>query len=107
MRAYIALGSNLGDSQAATARCHREVGAPAELRVLARSRLYRTPPWGNVEQPDFLNAVSRLKRRCSRMILLDALLEIEREAGRNAPWRALGAAHARSRSAARGWQNGQ
>jgi 2-amino-4-hydroxy-6-hydroxymethyldihydropteridine diphosphokinase len=82
MRAYIALGSNLGDSKQQLLDAIDKLGRLPNSRVLARSRVYRTPPWGNVEQPDFLNAVVALETPLLPHDLLDALLEIEREAGR-------------------------
>lgn len=51
-------------------------------RVLARSRLYRTPPWGVLEQPPFVNAAVSIETSLAPRELLDALLTIERAAGR-------------------------
>jgi 2-amino-4-hydroxy-6-hydroxymethyldihydropteridine diphosphokinase len=48
----------------------------------ARSRLYRTPPWGVTEQPDFINAAARLETALAPRELLDALLAVETRAGR-------------------------
>jgi 2-amino-4-hydroxy-6-hydroxymethyldihydropteridine diphosphokinase len=82
MQAYIALGSNLGDSQK---QLRDAIEALAELphtRLLARSHVYRTPPWGVHDQPDFLNAVVVLETPLLPHDLLDALLDIERSAGR-------------------------
>ncbi|GAA2005692.1 2-amino-4-hydroxy-6-hydroxymethyldihydropteridine diphosphokinase [Nakamurella flavida] len=50
-RAVLSLGSNLGD-RAAHLRTAVAALGPA---VLAVSHLYRTPPWGPVPQPDYLN----------------------------------------------------
>ena len=50
--------------------------------VLARSPLYLTPPWGVLEQPPFVNAVAKLETALAPHDLLDALLAIERAAGR-------------------------
>jgi 2-amino-4-hydroxy-6-hydroxymethyldihydropteridine diphosphokinase len=50
--------------------------------LLARSRLYRTPPWGIPDQPDFINAAARLETTLTPRELLDALLAIEARAGR-------------------------
>jgi len=50
-RAVLSLGSNLGDS-AALLRAAVDSFGPA---VQAVSGLYATPPWGGIEQPDFLN----------------------------------------------------
>lgn len=51
--AVLSLGSNLGDSRALLADAVRSLG---DL-VRATSSVYRTPPWGGVEQNDFLNLV--------------------------------------------------
>jgi 2-amino-4-hydroxy-6-hydroxymethyldihydropteridine diphosphokinase len=82
MRAYIALGSNLGDSKQQLLDAIDKLSGLPNSHVLARSRFYRTPPWGKVEQPDFLNAVIALETPLPPHDLLDALLEIERQAGR-------------------------
>ena len=82
MRAYIALGSNLGDSKQQLLDAIEKLSRLPNSHVLARSRLYRTLPWGKVEQPDFLNAVIALETPLPPHDLLDALLEIERQAGR-------------------------
>ena len=82
MRAYIALGSNLGNSKQQFLDAIEKLSNLANSRVLARSRLYRTPPWGHVDQPDFLNAVIALETPLLPHDLLDALLDIERQAGR-------------------------
>ncbi|MBD8507290.1 2-amino-4-hydroxy-6-hydroxymethyldihydropteridine diphosphokinase [Hoyosella sp. G463] len=51
--AVLSIGSNIGDR-----RAHLEsvVDALGE-RLIARSRIYETPPWGGVEQEPFLNAI--------------------------------------------------
>jgi len=51
-------------------------------RLLQRSSLYRTPPWGVLEQPPFINAVVELDTALEPHELLDALLAIEQRAGR-------------------------
>jgi 2-amino-4-hydroxy-6-hydroxymethyldihydropteridine diphosphokinase len=82
MRAYVALGSNLGDSQQQLADAIRALVALPDTHLLARSHIYRTPPWGMHDQPDFLNAVVLLDTLLPPHDLLDALLEVERTAGR-------------------------
>lgn len=82
MRAYIALGSNLGDSHQQLLDAIEKLAELPHTRLLARSRFYRTPPWGKLDQPDFLNAVAVLETPLPPHDLLDALLDIEREAGR-------------------------
>ncbi|HYW29073.1 MAG TPA: 2-amino-4-hydroxy-6-hydroxymethyldihydropteridine diphosphokinase [Gaiellales bacterium] len=76
-RAYIGMGSNLGDSldllRSATARL-AGLGA-----VVAASPLYETDPVGYEDQPAFLNAVVLLDTTLEPDDLLDALLAIEAE----------------------------
>ena len=79
--AYIALGSNLGDREetlaAATDRLRR-LG-----RVEACSSLYETEPVGFHDQPAFLNAVLALETKLEPLPLLQALMAIEKELGRD------------------------
>lgn len=82
MRAYVALGSNLGDSRQHLLDAIEALAALPHTEVTARSRIYRTPPWGVTDQPDFLNAVVALETALEPHDLLDALLAIERAAGR-------------------------
>jgi len=77
-RAYIGLGGNLGDPAAAMAAALQALDAQGGLVVVAVSSLYRTPPWGVTDQPDFLNAVAALDTRLSARELLQACLDTER-----------------------------
>ncbi|TCV94602.1 2-amino-4-hydroxy-6-hydroxymethyldihydropteridine diphosphokinase [Luteibacter rhizovicinus] len=81
-RAYIALGSNLGDSRDQLLRATAALDAHPGVTVVARSRYYRTPPWGIVDQPDFVNAVIEVSTSLSPSVLLDLLLDTERASGR-------------------------
>ena len=80
--ACVALGSNLDDPRAQVQRGFEALAALPESRLLARSRLYRTPPWGITGQPDFINAAARLETSLSPRDLLGALVAIETRAGR-------------------------
>ena len=82
MRAYVALGSNLGDSRQHLMDAMEALAALPHTELIARSRIYCTPPWGVVDQPDFLNAAVMLETALEPHDLLDALLTIERAAGR-------------------------
>jgi 2-amino-4-hydroxy-6-hydroxymethyldihydropteridine diphosphokinase len=71
---YVGLGSNIAPEThlpAAAARLGELV------RVTAVSRVYRTPPWGEPDQPDFLNAVAAGETALPPLALLDGLLAIE------------------------------
>ena len=80
--AYIGLGSNLADPvrQVRTAMAALSVLPQTELD--ACSPLYRTVPVGNAAQPDFINAVCRIRTSLPAVTLLQALLGIERAHGR-------------------------
>ena len=80
--AFIALGSNLGDARGQVLRAFESLDALPQTHLLGRSPLYLTPPWGVREQPAFINAVARINTMLSPYDLLDALLGIERAAGR-------------------------
>lgn len=78
--AYLALGANLGDPVAALAEARRLLSD--HVRIAAASSLYRTPPFGVVDQPDFVNQVLRLETELPPEALLDLCLAIERQMGR-------------------------
>ncbi|HEY8681958.1 MAG TPA: 2-amino-4-hydroxy-6-hydroxymethyldihydropteridine diphosphokinase [Rhodanobacter sp.] len=80
--AYIALGSNLGNPRQQLLDAMDALAKLPDTSLLQRSHLYRTPPWGMLEQPPFVNAVVQLDTGLSPHVLLDALLEIEQQAGR-------------------------
>jgi 2-amino-4-hydroxy-6-hydroxymethyldihydropteridine diphosphokinase len=79
---YVALGSNLDDPGAQVERGFAALAALPGTLLRARSRRYRTSPWGVVDQPDFVNAVARLETSLAPRTLLDVLLAIEARAGR-------------------------
>jgi 2-amino-4-hydroxy-6-hydroxymethyldihydropteridine diphosphokinase len=80
--AYVGLGSNL-DAEANLRAGLGLLEARPELRLSALSPLYRTPPWGPVPQPPYLNAVAALETALPAEALLDALLAIELARGRD------------------------
>ena len=80
--AFIALGSNLGDARGQVLGAFDALDRLPYTRLLERSSLYLTPPWGVLEQPAFINAVARIDTTLSPHDLLDGLLGIERTAGR-------------------------
>src|SRR5690349_9117375 len=79
---YIGLGSNLADPQLQVERALSALGDVPETRLLRRSRLYRSAPWGRPDQPEFVNAVAGLRTELTPRELLDAVFVIERSAGR-------------------------
>lgn len=82
VHAYIGLGGNLGEPAARIARALGALDRLPETRCLARSRLYRNPPMGSGDQPDYVNAVAALETRLPPLGLLDHLQRIEAGEGR-------------------------
>ena len=99
VRAYVALGANLGDAAATMAWAVQAIDHLPMVRVRAVSRLYATEPWGVVDQPEFRNAVVAIDvvargrvpatdpdtvsdPEAAALALLAQLKQIERGAGR-------------------------
>ena len=81
-RAYVGLGSNLGDRAATLARAVELLGERPEIEVVAVSTFRETDPVGFLDQPRFLNAAVAIDTSLAPAELLAALLEVERELGR-------------------------
>jgi 2-amino-4-hydroxy-6-hydroxymethyldihydropteridine diphosphokinase len=81
-RAFVGLGSNLGDREAAILRALARLQDEPELRLVRVSSLRETEPVGYVDQPQFLNGVAELETELPARDLLTRLLAIERELGR-------------------------
>jgi len=86
MQAFVGIGANLGDARAnaldAIGRLRRVPG----IAVTAVSSLYRTAPIDS-SGDDYINAVARIDTTLAAPALLEALFAIEREHGRERPYR--------------------
>ncbi|MEC4724433.1 2-amino-4-hydroxy-6-hydroxymethyldihydropteridine diphosphokinase [Shewanella sp. D64] len=87
-KVFVALGANLTDpvsqlDNACLALAElAEVNPVNGLTSLNVSPYYRSAPMGEVEQPDYVNAVASFDTALSPIALLDALQKIENEQGR-------------------------
>lgn len=81
-RAYIALGSNIGDTRAVIANAIEAMRQHPLMEVQRVSSLIVTAPYGGVEQDDFLNGVLCLDTLLSPEELLEELHKMEASAGR-------------------------
>ncbi len=81
-RAYLGLGSNIGDKAAHLAAAVRGLAGVPGIRITARSADYRTPPWGETDQDWFLNGAIQIETDLDPHALLDACLGVERALGR-------------------------
>lgn len=81
MEVVIGLGSNLQQPEQQIEQALDALQALAEGEVSASS-LYRTPPMGPQDQPDYINAVASFESTLAPLELLDQLQQIEQAQGR-------------------------
>ena len=81
MRAYVAVGSNLGDRWARLAQAARALRAAPGVAVVRGSRVWDAAPVGP-PQPRYLNAVLELETTRTPGALLALLRQVEQAAGR-------------------------
>jgi 2-amino-4-hydroxy-6-hydroxymethyldihydropteridine diphosphokinase len=81
-RVYIALGSNLANPLHQVQSALNALTELPQTTLIVTSSLYRTPPLGPQDQPDYLNAVVALDTDLSAENLLDHTQKIELEHGR-------------------------
>jgi 2-amino-4-hydroxy-6-hydroxymethyldihydropteridine diphosphokinase len=88
VKAFIGLGSNLGEREAMIREALEALAALPQTELLRASSLYDTEPVGDVDQPNFLNAVAQLDTDLPPRQLLWNLLLIEKRLGRERtrPW---------------------
>ncbi len=80
-RAWLGLGGNLGDVEAAFRRALVAL-ADAGVEIVRESSVWRTAPWGHVEQPVFLNMVVEIRTAFEPLELLDRCQALEIAEGR-------------------------
>jgi 2-amino-4-hydroxy-6-hydroxymethyldihydropteridine diphosphokinase len=85
-RAYLALGSNLGDRDAYLDAARRLL-AEHGVRLVRESSVRETEPFGVTDQPAFLNQLLEVEWRGTPRSLLDTVKTVEKEAGRTATYR--------------------
>ncbi|WP_337183081.1 2-amino-4-hydroxy-6-hydroxymethyldihydropteridine diphosphokinase [Shinella sp.] len=78
-QATLGLGGNIGDPVRSMAEALRMLNARPDCRIVAVSRLYRTPPWGKTDQDWFFNACALVETTLAPEALLEACLGIERD----------------------------
>ena len=81
--AVIALGGNVGDVRATFKKAIAHICGMAQAALLARSSDYATPPWGEENQPGFINACIEIETSLDPHALLFTLHKIEQKFGRD------------------------
>ena len=82
MKVFVGLGSNLGEREAMIRLALEALSRLPGTRLVKASSLYDTEPVGEVDQPNFLNAVAQLDTELTARQLLWNLLLIEKRLGR-------------------------
>ena len=85
--AFIGLGSNLEEPRSQLRQAFADLGELPGTSLLAHSSLYRSAPIGYADQPDFVNAVAKIATDMTPQALLQALLHIEHQHGRERTFR--------------------
>ncbi len=80
-RAYLLLGSNLGDREQLLLNAKVRISLLAG-KTAAESSMYETAPWGKTDQPSFLNQVIAVDTQLNPRLLLNTALAIEKSLGR-------------------------
>ena len=79
---FVLLGSNLGDRELLVNQASKMMGERCG-KIVAKSRLYESEPWGFKSEHWFLNQVVKVETALSPDDLMKELLEIEKELGRD------------------------
>jgi 2-amino-4-hydroxy-6-hydroxymethyldihydropteridine diphosphokinase len=79
IKAYLALGSNLQNPISQVTTALKELSEMADIALKRCSGLYRNPPVGLTDQPDFINAVAEIETSLSAHDLLQIFFEIEKK----------------------------
>lgn len=81
--AAVGIGSNLNDPVSQVRQALAALASLPDSEPVASSSLYRNPPMGPQDQPDYVNAAMVLRTRLRPLDLLDALQAIEAKQGRS------------------------
>jgi 2-amino-4-hydroxy-6-hydroxymethyldihydropteridine diphosphokinase len=81
--ALIALGGNIGNVRDTLDRAVAALCDGCDVTLVSRSSHYRTPPWGLLDQPAFVNACLRITTTLAPHALLERAHTVERALGRD------------------------
>ena len=85
--AYIGFGSNLNDRLEYIKTAGRKISENNNCRVIKYSSIYETKPYGEKEQPNFLNAVAKIETSLSVQELFIFIKNIEKRLGRKGTYK--------------------
>jgi len=81
-KVYLGLGSNLGDRQKHILGAVSALTGISDIKFHRSSSIYETEPWGNKDQPGFLNSIVEVETDLSPQDLIKVLKDIENRLGR-------------------------
>ena len=81
-KAYIGLGSNIGDKEKYLNEAINKISSEKNIKIGKQSSFITTKPWGYLDQEDFLNAVIEIETILEPEELMELLLKIEKELDR-------------------------
>ncbi len=82
VEAALGFGGNIGDVATAFVRALGRLAEAPRVELARVSSVYRTPPWGKLDQPAFLNMAALVETTLPARALLELCLDIERKMGR-------------------------
>jgi 2-amino-4-hydroxy-6-hydroxymethyldihydropteridine diphosphokinase len=82
-RVLIGLGGNVGEVRSTFQKAIANICGMTQAALLARSSDYATPPWGDTQQPRFVNACIEIETSLDPHALLFTLHKIEKKFGRD------------------------
>jgi 2-amino-4-hydroxy-6-hydroxymethyldihydropteridine diphosphokinase len=83
--AYVGLGSNLDEPREQVSAAFTRLEALRDTRLVRRSALYGSTPFGPIAQPDYVNAVAGLLTSLDVEVFFAELRALERALGREPP----------------------
>ena len=82
IRAYLSLGGNIGDARQNIRNAVNTLDDHQDIKLVALSNFYKTPPWGNENQAPFVNACAEVETTLPAPELLAQCLKTEHDMGR-------------------------
>lgn len=77
--AYLSYGSNIGDKKYYIEEALNEINKAYHTKIIKKSNLIETEPWGYTEQDEFLNGACKIKTLLNPKELIKFLLSVEQK----------------------------
>ncbi len=76
---YLVLGTNLGNRYKNLSKARSEINELPQTRISKKSKIFKSPAYGPIEQPFFFNLALEVETKLSPLLLLDYLQKIEKK----------------------------